>query len=98
MPNDQCITTAENLDEHLLEATVHLSTDPPDKCLISTASQVDTGRRGQDFFLEIMEANGIPSHVQGDCGTENLYITRYMEELSAVGRGSFIWCRYYLSL
>jgi hypothetical protein len=46
-----------------------------------------------DLFLGAIEVHGAPSRVQGDHGTENLCVAKYMETEFGVERGSYIWGR-----
>ena len=47
-----------------------------------------------ELFTHATSLNGLPSHVRGDHGTENVRVADYMEEKRGVGRGSYIWGRY----
>ena len=46
-----------------------------------------------DLFMEAVRMYGLPSHVHGDHGTENLHVALYMKEVRGVERGSYIWGR-----
>jgi hypothetical protein len=46
------------------------------------------------LFDDAVAAHGMPSHMRGDHGVENVEVARRMEAVKGVGRGSFIWGRY----
>jgi hypothetical protein len=62
-----------------------------------TGIQASNNNRAQtvlDLFLDLVEVHGLPSHVRGDHGVENLLVATYMGEVRGEGRGSYIWGRY----
>ena len=45
-----------------------------------------------DIFLNAAHVYGIPCHLRGDHGTENIYVAAWMEENSNF-QGTYIWGR-----
>jgi hypothetical protein len=46
-----------------------------------------------DVFLEAINKHGLPSHVRGDHGMENVRVAAYMIQERCDARGSYIWGR-----
>ncbi|KAL7277449.1 hypothetical protein ACG7TL_009311 [Trametes sanguinea] len=61
-----------------------------------TGIRVHTNNRADSvlsLFLESIAEHGIPSHVCGNHGTENIRVAEWMETNRGLNRGSYIWGR-----
>lgn len=45
------------------------------------------------LFLNATAQYGVPSHIRGDHGTENLLVAAFMEDQRGPHQGSYIWER-----
>ncbi len=57
------------------------------------ASDNNSAQTVLDLFLSAADRYGVPSHVRGDHGLENLYVAAFMDEFHGERRGSYIWGR-----
>ena len=64
-------------------------------CLITglRASDNNTADTVLELFLDAAHVYGIPLHMRGDHGAENLYVAAWMESHRGAHRGSYIWGR-----
>ena len=57
------------------------------------ASDNNTGQTVLDVFQQAASVYGVPNHLWGDHGVENILVAAWMEEFHVTQRGSYIWGR-----
>ena len=55
------------------------------------ASSNNKAETVSQLFKSIIEVHGLPSHVRGDHGVDNIVVAAIMEECRGPDRGSYIW-------
>ena len=55
------------------------------------ASDNNMGKTVLDLFLRAAAIYGVPSHLRGDHGVENIQVAAWIENFRGTQRGSYIW-------